>query len=279
MKAQKTTKTKLAKQLGIARQSLYYELKRPVSNEQLKQHIITVMTQHPAYGHRRIAMALHINKKRILRVMKLFHLKPRLQRKHPSKPLDQGQAATTIPNRIAKLCPIRPNIVWAGDFTYFWFHERWYYLATVIDVYTREIIGWHIADHHTTALIKQALLDAISQRKTAPQFFHSDQGSEYTSASFLVGLACYDIQPSHSRKGCPWQNGYQESLYNQFKLELGSVHHFSYCGQLVEAIYQQIYYYNTDRIHTSLTMAPEQFYLNHQLNKINYLIHAVDKTV
>lgn len=279
MKKQKTTKTKLAKQLGIARQSLYYRPKRPVNDEQLKQQIVAVMTQHPAYGYRRVALALGMNKKPIRRVMKLFNLKPSIKRKQPFKPLDQNKLTTTIPNHLAQLCPIKPNVLWAGDFTYFWFQQQWYYLATVIDVYTREIVGWHISSHHTTDLIKHALLDAIERRKNTPQYFHSDQGSEYTSALFLTILACYDIQPSHSHKGCPWQNGYQESFYSNFKLELGSIHQLQYRGQLIEGIYQQIYYYNTSRIHLSLAMSPQQFYHHNQLNNVNYLIHAVDKTV
>lgn len=281
MQQQNTTKTQLAKHLGIARQSLYYQPKRPAKNAQLKQQIVAVMTQHPAYGYRRVALALGMNKKPIRRVMKLFNLKPSIKRNHPFKPLDQNKASTTIPNHLARLCPIQPNVVWAGDFTYFWFQNQWYYLATVIDVYTREIVGWHISTHHTTALIKQALLDAIQHRKTTPQLFHSDQGSEYTSAAYLATLACYDIQPSHAQKGCPWQNGYQESFYSQFKLELGTLHRFSYRGQLIEAIHQQIHYYNTSRIHTAIHMAPQQFYLKQQLNKSTnyYLINAVDNSV
>lgn len=281
MKQQKTTKTKLAKQLGIARQSLYYQPKQPAKDEQTKQQIINVMADNKAYGHKRIADALKLNKKRILRVMKLFNLKPKIKRKQPFKPLDQGKEATKMTNWLGQLCPTKPNVAWASDFTYFWFQQQWYYLATVIDVYTREIIGWHVAKHHTTELIKQALLDAIKRRNTTPQYFHSDQGSEYTSALFLTILACYDIKPSHSHKGCPWQNGYQESFYSNFKLELGSIHQLQYRGQLIEAIYQQIYYYNTARIHSALRMAPQQYYLKHQLNKVtnHYLINAVDKTV
>lgn len=261
-----TTKTQLAHELGIARQTLYYQPVQPKKDEQLKQQIVSVMAAHPAYGHRRIAIALGLNKKSILRVMNLCGLRPRIRRKHPHKPLDEGTAPTSIPNLGYKLCPLQPNVLWAGDFTYFWNEDRFIYLATVIDVYTREVIGWHIANHHTTDLIQRAFSDAAARRGTTPQIFHSDQGSEYTSQLFMVMLYYYDVQPSHSTKSSPWQNGFQESLYSQFKLEL-QADQYPERGQLMAAIYQQLHYYNTKRIHTALKMAPLQFFQHYVLNK------------
>jgi len=261
-----TTKTQLAKELGIARQTLYYQPKQPDNDERLKEQILAVMAEHPAYGQRRVALALNMNKKPVRRVMKLFGLRPRIRRKHPHKPLDQGQPTTSIPNLGYRICPLRPNILWAGDFTYFWLGDRFMYLATVIDVYTREIVGWHIADHHTTDLIQRAFSDAVNRRGTTPKIFHSDQGSEYTSQLFMVMLNYYDVQPSHSKKSSPWQNGYQESLYSNFKLEVEADQHPDQ-GQLIAAIHQQVHYYNTQRIHTSLEMAPQQFFQHYVLNK------------
>lgn len=260
-----TTKTQLAKELGIARQTLYYQPKRPNHNEQLKQQIVAVMAEHPAYGYRRVALALNMNKKPVRRVMKLFGLRPRIRRKRPVKSGDHGQPATSIPNLGYRICPLQPNVLWAGDFTYFWVGDRFMYLATVIDVYTREILGWYIADHHTTDLIQRAFSDAVARRRTTPKIFHSDQGSEYTSRLFMAMLAYYEVQPSHSKKSSPWQNGYQESLYSNFKLEVEADQH-SDRGQLIAAIHQQVHYYNTNRIHTALKMAPQQFFQHYVLN-------------
>lgn len=261
-----TTKTHLAKELGIARQTLYYQSKQPHHDEQLKQQILAVMAEHPAYGYRRVALALGMNKKPVQRVMQQFSLRPRIRRKHPHKPLDQGQPATSIPNLGYRLCPLHPNVLWAGDFTYFWIDGRFMYLATVIDVYTREIVGWHIANHHTTDLIQRAFSDAVARRGSAPTIFHSDQGSEYTSQQFLAMLAYYDVQPSHSKKSSPWQNGYQESLYSNFKLEL-QASQYPGRGQLIAAIHRQVHYYNTKRMHTALKMAPRQFFQHYELTK------------
>lgn len=260
MRTMHTTKTALAKKLGIARSSLYYKPKKPPADDQLNAQITAVMAEHPAYGHRRIALALHRNKKQIRRIMCLYELKPKLQRgQRPVKPDDLGRPERQVTNILKLLCPLRPHIVWAGDFTYVWFRGQFWYVATVIDVYTREIVGWHVANHHTTALITEAFLDAVRRTGRSPQWFHSDQGSEYVSETYATVLQIYDTTPSHSRKSSPWQNGYQESFYSNFKLELGNPERFSQIGELMEAIHQQIAYYNTRRIHGTLRMSPLLF--------------------
>lgn len=260
MVLKKTTKVALAKKLGVSRSSLYYKPKKPPQDESLKQKIVEVMQEHPAYGQRRVAMELVWNHKKTQRLMQKFHLRPRLRRGfRPRKLEDLGRPETRVENVLKILCPLRPSVVWAGDFTYFWFMDRFWYLATVIDVHTREILGWHVANHHTTALIIEAFKDAVCRTNVAPMYFHSDRGSEYVSGAYESLLAEHGTIPSHSKKGSPWQNGYQESFYNNFKLELGSVSRFIHTGELVEAIHQQITYYNNRRIHTVLKMPPVRY--------------------
>lgn len=257
MKEKKTTKTALAKKLGIARSTLYYKPKKPPCDDEDKLKIVAILQEHPAYGHRRVAMALAVNHKKTERLMKKFGLKPKVRRGYRLvKPNDMNKPETRVENILKTLCPIRPNIVWAGDFTYFWFKDRFWYLATIIDVHTREILGWYIANHHTTVLIIEAFQDATRRTGTAPKYFHSDQGSEYVSGAYESLLAVHGTTPSHSRKGSPWQNGFQESFYNNFKLELWDVRRFTNVGELIEAIHFQICYYNTKRIHSALKMPP-----------------------
>lgn len=261
----KTTKVVLARELGISRASLYYQPRKPARDEALKQKIVAVMADHPAYGQRRVALALERNPKPIRRVMRLFRLKPKIRRgQRPTKPDDHNRPETQVVNILKTLCPIRANIVWAGDFTYLWFVDRFWYMATVIDVCAREIVGWHIANHHTTALIIEAFRDARRRTGHSPHYFHSDQGSEYVAGAYELVLAAVGTRASHSRKSSPWQNGYQESFYNNFKLELGNVARFSDVGELVEAIHQQIAYYNEWRIHTALKMPPAVFRRRHE---------------
>lgn len=262
MTTKKTTKTALAKELGVSRSSLYYKPKKPPEDEELKTKITAVMNEHPAYGHRRISIELQVNKKAVVRVMRKNGLKPKLRRGFRLVKLDdQGRPETRVTNILKILCPLHPNIVWAGDFTYFWFMDRFWYLATVIDVRTREIVGWHVANHHTTSLIMEAFKDAVRRTRTSPTWFHSDQGSEYVSGAYESLLTEHGTIPSHSRKSSPWQNGYQESFYANFKLELGDTKQFLHVGELIEAIHQQIDYYNNRRIHLALKMSPIKFRL------------------
>lgn len=104
----RNTKSALAKKLGVSRGMLYYQHKRPVADEALKADIEEVMRDNPGYGH-----------KRILRVMKKFHLMPKRRRKQGFiKPDDLGKGETGYINLIETFCPIRPNVVWVGDFTH-----------------------------------------------------------------------------------------------------------------------------------------------------------------
>lgn len=273
MPSLKQTKVALAKELGVSRSSLYYVPKRPASDEELRQKILMVMTEHPAYGHRRIAMDLMLNKKRIRRLMRKHGLRPRLRRGFRFvKPDDTGRPETRVQNILRVLSPIRPNIVWAGDFTYLWFIDRFWYVATVIDVHTRAILGWHVANHHTTSLIMEAFKDAVRRTGATPVHFHSDQGSEYVSGAYESLLHVHGVILSHSRKSSPWQNGFQESFYSGFKLELGSLKRFRHVGELIEAIHGQITYYNQRRIHTALKMPPMRFQMLEEQKTMAYAI-------
>ena len=111
--------------------------------------------------------------------------------------------------------------------------------------------------------LMEATLEAIVGRSKLPCYFHTDQGSEYQSEEHLSLLQSKGVTISMSKKSSPWQNGYQESFYSQFKLELGSLNHLSTDGEVTEAIYRQIYYYNHLRIHTTIKMQPRRFYLEH----------------
>lgn len=252
-------KSALARDFGVARSSLYYRSKLDLKDGILKEEILSVLQDHRAYGHRRIAFHLGINKKRALRVMKKFGIKPPIRRgKKPVKPDDIGRKPSKHCNYLKYICPIRPGICWASDFTYMWFGGRFYYLATVIDVFSREIVGVAFSPYHTKELVMEALQDALNKHPP-PLYLHSDQGSEYNSEAYLKLAECYGIQISMSAKGKPWENAFQESFYSQFKLELGPTKYFNHLGQLMEAIYHQIHYYNHNRIHTSLKMPPNSY--------------------
>ncbi|PIS35730.1 MAG: hypothetical protein COT36_00685 [Parcubacteria group bacterium CG08_land_8_20_14_0_20_38_56] len=158
---------------------------------------------------------LRINKKRVLRVMKLFGLKPKRRRKKPDKPEDLGQAPMAIPNLVQGIIIDAPNQVWVSDFTYLPYYGRFVYLATLEDIFTRQIVGWEASVRHNTDLVAQALLNAL-KHYPAPGISHSDQGSEYRSQIYLNLLKSFNVQPSMSEKASPWQNGHKESFYSGF---------------------------------------------------------------
>ena len=262
----KITKTALAKKLGISRQSLYYQKKRPSLDEEVKRQIEAVLSDHPAYGHKRIALELKLNKKRILRVMKKFGIKPyRIHARAPWKQEDEGQAAVEkAVNIYTLLCPLCPNLVWVSDFTYINYQGRFIYVATLMDRYTREIIGMAISRFHDKNLVMEAFMDAEKTTGTAPVYLHSDQGSEYTSDDYKTYVTAKQVILSFADKASPWQNGFQESFYGKFKVDLGEVSRFETLGELIEAIHQTIHYYNHKRKHTTLKMSPVEFKLLYQ---------------
>jgi putative transposase len=264
----KLTKVQIAASLGVSRASLYYLPKRPIQDEATKIQIEHVLKGNPAYGHKRIAIELKANHKKILRVMKLFGLKPR--RRHiypPPKTEDQNKEPTGYPNLIRYLCPIRPNVVWVVDFSYFKFHGSWYYLATVMGLFTREILGFALSKWHNKELVLAALAEATKNQLRYPLYHHSDQGSEYEATEYLNKLKTNNVAISMSAKGCPWENGYQESFYDKFKVDLGDPDRFDSLGELVEAMQLTIYYYNERRIHSSLKMPPRRFREQYEQNQ------------
>jgi putative transposase len=253
-------KSVLAKKLGICRSALYYKSKMDARDRAVKNQVIEVLISNPYYGHKRIAIELGMNKKKALRVMKKYGLEPRKRKKKFFKISDIGWPAAEYQNKIACICPVAPNVVWCGDFTYIKFKDNFIYLATIVDIYTREIIGFSLSGRHNRFLVKSAVLDAMTKRNCLPEYFHSDQGSEYQSYEHADFLEKLGVKVSMSKKSSPWENPFQESFYSQFKLELGDINSLENDGQLAEAIYRQIYYYNHKRIHSALKMSPKQFY-------------------
>ena len=265
----KSTKTEIAKSLGVSRSSLYYKPKKPDRDLETKNLILKVMAKHKSYGHKRIAIELAANKKKILRIMKKFNLKPyrrRIQRF--IKPDGINKPKTSYDNLIKYFIVDKPNLVWAADFTYIRFQGKFLYLATIIDLFTREIIGFEVSRTHDRFLCLAALQMAFVRTKTRPTYHHCDQGSEYASDDYISKLNENKIIISMSEKGHPWENGFQESFYSQFKNDLGRPDRFETLGELIEAIYLQINYYNTSRIHTKLKTNPTKFREQYQIKSL-----------
>jgi len=158
--------------------------------------------------------------------------------------------------------PRYPNHIWATDFTYLWFRDKFIYVCTVIDLFTRTIVGFSISTNHDRWLVSTAFLDAL-RYNPRPAILHSDHGKEYVSQDYDSLVRELGITRSMSHKGCPWENGYQESFYDKFKVELGDQNRFASLGELTAEIYKLIYDYNHTRIHSALNMSPQQFARQH----------------
>ncbi len=240
----------------------------PDKDWQLKQQIEAVLEQEKDYGYRRIARALGRNRKPVQRVMKKFGIKAYRRRGRKWRPKPK---AVTIqyPNLLREVTPCYPGHVWVADFTYLAHQGRFVYLATVMDVFVREVAGWAMSTRHNLPLVQQALFAALLHR-TRPDIFHSDNGSEYDAEVFVNALKEIGTQISRITPGCPWENGYQESFYGRLKTSLGDPNRFKSLGELVYAVYQEIHRYNTSRIHSALTMSPAAFrklYLKKKLSE------------
>jgi len=250
-------KSAMAKALGMARSSIYYNHKQPIKDFLLKQEIEKVLREFPSYGHRRIARRLKRNHKCVGRVMKVFGIKP-YRRRGKKWRKQKEKEFNPFPNLLLEKYPEHPNHIWAADFTHFSWKRKTLYLATIIDLFSREIVGFSVLMNHSVQLVINALLSAI-HKHPVPEIIHSDQGSEYLSKDYAELTESLGIRQSMSHVGCPWENGYQESFYSHFKVDLGDPNRFRSIGELVYEIYRTIYLYNNRRIHTALKMPPIQF--------------------
>jgi transposase InsO family protein len=145
--------------------------------------------------------------------------------------------------------------VWCSDLSRIDYRGTIWYLATIEDVATRQIMAPRVGKHHNSHLVLSTLRQAFASGVT-PLIFHSDQGTEFMAQRCTNYLEHRWVQISVSDVASPWQNGYVESFYGHFKHEPGDVNRFDSVGELIEAIYRHIHYYNHDRIHTALTMPP-----------------------
>lgn len=223
---------------------------------------------HKDYGYRRVATHLKLNKKKVQRVMRSFGIKARRRRgrKWRKKPKN---VVIQYSNLLREIVPLYPSHVWVADFTELCFRGKVIYLATVMDVFTREIVGWAVSTRHNLLLVEQALFSALLHR-SRPTIFHSDNGSEYDAHAFVSALREIGTEISRITPGCPWENGYQESFYGRLKTSLGDPNRFGSLGELVYAIYQELHRYNQTRIHSALTMSPVAFrklYLTQKLSE------------
>lgn len=241
--------------MGVSRASLYYVSKQMPRDWAMKIRIEEELRRNPSYGSRRLAQALGVNRKRTKRAMKLFGIKPYRRR---GRRYRKRKAIRTFPNLLLETTPSHPNHIWATDFTELVYRGKKVYVSTIIDLFTRQLVGIRVGTGKGTALTIETLADALLHHPR-PKLFHSDNGSEYRAQAYLGLLESCGIVISRSAPGSPWENGYQESFYDKFKVDLGDPSRFKTLGELVAEIYQTLWRYNHTRIHSALKMPPAVF--------------------
>ena len=212
------------------------------------------------YGSPRITQALRqqglkVGKNRIARLMRCQGI--RAQRKKPFRPrtTDSRHQERIAPNRLKQVTrPDRPDQIWVSDITYIWTATGWVYLAAVMDLCSRKIVGWSLSDRLDVSLVKQALSQALAVRRPAPGLVHhSDRGIQYASSAFRALLHSWEINPSMSGRAHCYDNAAMESFWSTLKNEM--VHHLSFADPQQARLYLFDYietFYNRKRLHSAL---------------------------
>ena len=219
------------------------------------------------YGARRIRRKLlqlgkAVSRKRIARLMKATSLYCKTKRRFKVTTNSKHNRPVS-PNLLQRQFNVsRPNQYWVGDITYIPTSKGWLYLATVIDLYSRKVIGWSMSNRMQASLVNDALLMAIWQRKPAKGLvWHTDRGSQYASQSHRDILKEHHIIQSMSRKGDCWDNAVAESFFHTLKTELTHHHKFKNREEAKHVIFEYIeVFYNRIRIHSANNyMSPVDF--------------------
>ena len=162
--------------------------------------------------------------------------------------------APVSPNLLERdFCVEAPNRVWTGDITYLWTEEGWLYLAVVIDLFSRQVIGFSMSERMTRTLVIDALRMACFRRRPAAGLiFHSDRGSQYSSGDFQKQPSAFGMRGSMSRKGDCWDNAVTETLFGLLKVELLHGMRFETRRQAKDEVIQWLRFYNYRRLHSTL---------------------------
>ncbi len=229
-----------------------------------------------AYGSPRMVRELRgrgfpAGKERVERLMRENGIRARHKRRYKVT-TDSRHNMPVAPNLLDRdFSPQGPNMAWTSDITYLWTDEGWQYLAIVLDLFNREVVGWSLKPRMTADIVTDALTMAWFRRKPASGLIHhSDRGSQYASQVFQSRLKEYGMVCSMSRKGNCWDNAPTESWFNSFKNE--RVHGLRYAtrSEMTAMTFEYIeVFYNRKRRHSTLGYkSPKQFlddWLNNQL--------------
>lgn len=262
--------TTMCRLLDVSRSGYYDWRHRPPSATSLRQAELVEHIQkahddsRQIYGSPRVHRALQAQgidccENTVARIMRKNKVKSIMRKRYRPQTTDSNHAQPIAPNLLdQQFKQPDKNHTWAGDITYVPTDEGWLYLAVVIDLYSRRVIGWSMADHLKASLAIDAFTMAVDQRcdegaDLSRLLHHSDRGVQYASTAYRVVLESRGITPSMSRRGNCYDNAMVESFFGSLKTEL--VHHERYetRQQAMQSIFEYIeVFYNRQRLHSSL---------------------------
>jgi transposase InsO family protein len=280
-KAERGNVVKACELLEVSRSAFYdwaqhRRSRRALDDEALAERIETIHAEsRGTYGWPRVHAQLrrdgyHVARKRVARIMRQKGLIGRCRRRWTKTTVsDPEAAAVDLIKRAFGPGTVELDRVYVGDITYLWTWEGWLYLATVIDLASRRVVGWSMADHMRASLVCDALRMAIDTRRPEPGLiFHSDRGTQYTSTEFAQLLNANGILQSFSRPRQCWDNAVAESWFASLKEEC--IHRRSWAtrAQVRHAVFDYIeLFYNRQRLHSSLGyLTPTEYEAIHQPN-------------
>ena len=230
-----------------------------VGDEALLTHIRAIQSDTKGeYGWPRVwrelqAKGIRVGKDRVQRIMRAHGIKARGKRKFVVT-TDSKHDLPVAPNLLARdFNPPAPDLVWSGDITYIATDEGWLYLAAVIDLFSRQVVGWSMQPHMRASLVTDALRMAWFRRHPEPGLiFLSDRGSQYCSGMFQDALSSYGMHSSMSRKGDCWDNAPTESLWGSLKVGRLYGRRFATQREAMDQVIDWPTFYNHRRLHSTL---------------------------
>lgn len=266
--------------LRVTRSAFYrwksgQESQRAREQRELVQKIEQIFKTHAQrYGSPRVSRVLRqeglrVGKNRVARLMRQQQLAAR--KKRAFRPKTTVAAGRAEPNRIAQLVPERPDQIWVSDITYVATAQGWLYLAVILDLFSRRVVGWKLDDRLDAGLVHQALQNALVLRQPqAGLYFHSDRGCQYTSHLVRKPLEVIQAIPSMSALGNCYDNAKAEAFFSTLKTECFPVSNcFASKAQARSTIFEYIeVYYNNQRLHSALGyQSPHQYESHYQPEK------------
>lgn len=268
--------------LGVTRSGFYAWCARPVAartvaTQRLAVEVAAIHAESKQrYGSPRVHQELQaqgqtVGRHRVARLMQEQGLRARTKRRFQTT-TDSRHGLPVAANVLARQFTVpAPNLAWVTDITYIWTREGWLYLAVILDLFSRRIVGWSMSESISRQLPLDALTAALRQRTPSPGLVHhSDRGSQYASGDYQALLAAHGLVGSMSRRGNCWDNAVAESFFSTLKIELVYTTDWATRADARSAVFEYLeIFYNSYRRHSSLGyLSPVAFERQYEEKKL-----------